>query len=526
MIDIINFAPNGAGDIWISIILWLVKLTGVVGGVVLFTLLLKLVTFPFDFMSRWSMRKNSFKMEQMRPELEKLQKQYAGNKEMYNQKMMALYKKNGYSMFGACLPTILTLVIFIIAINGFQSYAGYQNRENFYNMSVSYNNVIYAGFDDTSDYVSFDEKGKVVIDAKALLDGNYSERNENKDGVKFNVAFVKDVQDGIGNGKNYEIKISTEKGYTEYKTTFSVYDGVQDAVWGNVVQYRILVDGLKGQNVLANEKNNDLKIKRVVSGQDVTYNFEQALSQNVLALSVGTTEEEYAVKFIEDICQEKSAETYTKEKAGFLWIQNIWAADSTTAHPIQKDWNTFKTTHGYNAGGQYDIGAGAYEKLIGKLEVETTRPNGYFILVALTIVTSFLTQVVMGKAQKAQMELQTVDGKGAQSQKIMKWMMPIMMAIFAFMYTAAFSIYIILSSVLGILTTLIINFFVDKKMKKELANGKETKIRGRVYNEQPEKTNKPEKQPKKDRDDKFAHQSGEDFLTGKADKKHIRGRKK
>ena len=26
------------------------------------------------------------------------------NKDLYNQKMMALYKKNGYSMFGACLP--------------------------------------------------------------------------------------------------------------------------------------------------------------------------------------------------------------------------------------------------------------------------------------------------------------------------------------------------------------------------------------------------------------------------------------
>ena len=36
-------------------------------------------------------------MEEMRPELEKLQKQYANNKELYSQKMMALYKKEGYS---------------------------------------------------------------------------------------------------------------------------------------------------------------------------------------------------------------------------------------------------------------------------------------------------------------------------------------------------------------------------------------------------------------------------------------------
>ena len=67
-----------------------------------------------------------------------------------------------------------------------------------------------------------------------------------------------------------------------------------------------------------------------------------------------------------------------------------------------------------------------------------------FILVILTAGISFLTQIVMTKQQKAQMELQTVDGQGMQTQKIMKWMMPIMMAIFSFMYTAAFSIYIIL----------------------------------------------------------------------------------
>ena len=90
-IGIINFTPPSvAGDFFASIIYWLVGIVGVVGGVVLFTLLLKLVTFPFDYVSRASMRKNSVKMEEMRPELEKLQKQYADNKDLYNQKMMAV----------------------------------------------------------------------------------------------------------------------------------------------------------------------------------------------------------------------------------------------------------------------------------------------------------------------------------------------------------------------------------------------------------------------------------------------------
>ena len=91
----------------------------IVLGVTMFTLALKLVTFPLDFYSRASMRRNSLKMEQMRPQLEKLQKQYAGDKQTYNMKMAALYKKEGYSMFGACLPSIITLVFFIIVLNAF-----------------------------------------------------------------------------------------------------------------------------------------------------------------------------------------------------------------------------------------------------------------------------------------------------------------------------------------------------------------------------------------------------------------------
>ena len=53
---IINFAKPVTGNVFADIMLWLVNLTSVVGGVILFTILLKLVTFPFDYFSRASMR--------------------------------------------------------------------------------------------------------------------------------------------------------------------------------------------------------------------------------------------------------------------------------------------------------------------------------------------------------------------------------------------------------------------------------------------------------------------------------------
>ena len=97
---------------------------GAVGlGVIVFTLILKLITTPFDVYQRVKMRKQSLIMRDMKDDLDKLQKQYANDKQTYSIKMMELQKKNGYSMFGACLPMIISFVILIVAISAFQSFS-------------------------------------------------------------------------------------------------------------------------------------------------------------------------------------------------------------------------------------------------------------------------------------------------------------------------------------------------------------------------------------------------------------------
>ena len=66
-------------------------------GIIVFTLILKLITLPLDIFSRVSTKKSSVMMEKMRPELERLQRQYANNKDLYQRKMQDLYKKNNYN---------------------------------------------------------------------------------------------------------------------------------------------------------------------------------------------------------------------------------------------------------------------------------------------------------------------------------------------------------------------------------------------------------------------------------------------
>jgi YidC/Oxa1 family membrane protein insertase len=110
--------------------------------VVLFTVILKVATSPLDIWQRGVTRKNNKAMKRMKPQLEKLQKQCGNDKQLYSQKQMQLYKKEGYSMLGACLPTIITLALFIIVFGGFNAAVRYHNELVIYDLSTEYNTLV------------------------------------------------------------------------------------------------------------------------------------------------------------------------------------------------------------------------------------------------------------------------------------------------------------------------------------------------------------------------------------------------
>jgi YidC/Oxa1 family membrane protein insertase len=60
--------------------------------------------------------KSMLAMQRLQPEMKKLQAKYKGpeNREQLNQEMMRLYKDNGTSPFGACLPSLLQMPFLIV----------------------------------------------------------------------------------------------------------------------------------------------------------------------------------------------------------------------------------------------------------------------------------------------------------------------------------------------------------------------------------------------------------------------------
>ena len=347
-------------------------------GILLFSLILKIIPLPLDIYSRVAQKKNALKMEKMRPELEKLQRQYANNKELYTQKMQALYKKEGYSMVASCLPTLFTLIFFIVVISSFNRYSSYSNLEIYNKMAYSFNDTI------------------------------VQELNENYEGY-------------------YTFNYSDEE-----KT---------------ILTEIIPVEG----KTLTDDEVNSIIIK----AQDAA-----------------------AITYKEEIKQYK-----------FLWVENIWIGDL----PWKKafiDTKSISSLFGYSSGCKTETlehvlnDEAIFDVLTGSslLDDEKEHVNGYLILVVLSIGTMLLSQLLMSKTQKSQMELQSVDGmngQAAQTSKMMMWMMPIMFGFFAFMYSSAFSLYLIVSTVFSMLSTFIINKIMERRFAKLVEAEEEEKYNKR-----------------------------------------------
>lgn len=73
----------------------------------LFTLLTRILMFPLSLKNQKSMMDRA----RLAPRLERIQKKYANDKQKLQQKQQELYEKEGVSMFGGCLPTMVTMIV-------------------------------------------------------------------------------------------------------------------------------------------------------------------------------------------------------------------------------------------------------------------------------------------------------------------------------------------------------------------------------------------------------------------------------
>ena len=301
-------------------------------AVVLFTVFLKLITLPLDVWQRYMMKKNSIQMQKMQPMLEKIDTVYANDKRKANEEKLKLYKKQGYSTLASCLPTIVTMAVFIFMYSGLTSYTAYANVKDYNALEKTYQ-------------------------------------------TQYEYA--------IGQGKSNEEAISFAK--------------------------------------------------------------------------------------------EKTGEYYESNKESFLWIKNIWRPDNWN-EPMPTYDEFTRGSMGVQGVGTDLLNENIYNNIRDGVlaqakgyKIFNGNWNGLLILPILSIALSFFSTKITGNASGMKDKKSAETDPMASQQKMMMFMMPIMMGFFSLMYSAAFALYLVCNSTLTILSSLALNPIVERAVKKKLA---------------------------------------------------------
>ncbi|MBE5757874.1 MAG: YidC/Oxa1 family membrane protein insertase [Clostridiales bacterium] len=156
----------------------------------------------------------------------------------------------------------------------------------------------------------------------------------------------------------------------------------------------------------------------------------------------------------------KASEKYNETKAKFLWIENIWLAD-TTVNPVM-EYEDFLKKSGFTA---EEITAEEYNLIIEPIKNNESarKSNGYFILAVLAAGLNFLSMSVNTWMSKYRAKKKGVDTKlvSANNNKLMSIIMPVIMGVFTLFYNAAFGLYIVAGALITLITSPLVTLFVD-----------------------------------------------------------------
>ncbi len=324
--------PNG---VWETIIGWFFSFIGNYGWTILvFTLALKIVMLPIDYLQRVMTRKTMEQQAILKPQMDALTAKYGNNKDMLNQKQMELYKKEKINPLGSCFGMLISLAVTLFV---------------FITLFSSFNNISHV-----------------------------------------------------------RIQYEFEQLRIEYENVYILEDN----------------------------------------------NVEEAQTAVVAK--------------------------YGEIKEGWLWIQNIWRPDTpwTSVFPSFEEFVTVSGTNfsSYTEetpyvslnGTEYTDAETAkvaynldYSSITAGINTEYSGPNGYLILVILSGVVTFLSQYFATLGAKSKNKKGEDVKSSTQNNKAMLIVLPIVMIVFTVWYSAAFALYILVSSGIMILFNYLINLIIN-----------------------------------------------------------------
>ncbi len=407
-------APSG---LWETILNWLEG--GIVNYgwvIIVFTLLVKLCLSPLDFLIRFSNKKSTLVQRKLAPQIARINKKYANDKNQAQLQTNALYKKEGFNVFGSCIIMLInlavTMTVFLTLFNALRIESAYKAISQYDAMQVAYTQ-------------SYENK---LGDVKTDFINKFTEYNKTSEGVSVT--------------------------YQTYQTSFEGESGIYNLYFA--------LSPLKNEN-----------------GEEITLSEEQQNILNT-TLTNGTNEKTIATMLQDsgmlahNAGSEAASETWKEVKDSWLWIENLWVSDNHKSPlPTYSDLKELAKSSKQKEYISYvkNINADLYNTVTGSVQKSNDRWNGYFILAILAAATSFLSQYVselMNKSKNKHVnQMMEQNNPTGGTMKFMKILLPAMMVIFVLTSSSAFGIYIVWSSLISMGLSAVIGAIVNACFKKK-----------------------------------------------------------
>lgn len=139
------------------------------------------------------------------------------------------------------------------------------------------------------------------------------------------------------------------------------------------------------------------------------------------------------------------------KKYSFMWVKNVWKGDSKTSPVV--NYSAFKKyalKNGIVVEANLEQFEADYNKIKGIIEYKTPN-NGCYLLIILAGAITFLVQFLQTKLQEKK------TGVKNPSTKVMLFIMPLFMVIFAATSSALFTLYIIANSIVSAVISTVVD---------------------------------------------------------------------
>lgn len=420
-------------------------------AVILLAVIVRILFAAVDVVNKRFNTKNMQINEKMKPELEAIQKKYGHDKVLLQKKQQEIYKKYQFNMVSSCLPVliamVLQLVVFLTLWTGLQNVSNYNIAQSYENTKTVYYNVLML-----NENPEVESAVQSLIDEGKVYGEDYTISVEvDYDNLTMQVTLLNSEGEVYLNDDQTE-KLNKSIDITPTNPSEEGVAGISnEEIYNAIKQYamtEIPVEETPSEEPPTEETPTD----------DVTGEEEEGAEDAPTTIPNDLSDYNLVIK---SLAEDVTADFYIENLESFLWIKNIYKAESPLTSPtfekseITNYLQKFYSEEEKAAEQEHDYEGQIFDHVVAGLEERDLGVNGYFILVILAVATSFLSIFINNKLTKK------VSGTQAGG-KMMYFIMPLILGIFTLMYTSLFAIYIIVGQIMMIALSPLTNFLAKK----------------------------------------------------------------